>query len=160
MNKEQFLGHSDLKRMEVEIDGLGAITMRELSVGESIDARRKHAALLDGVPEGERDTVLSLALIATSLCNGVGPMFAEPEIADATKSLLARSQRTIMRLQSAFVRLNGLGEGALETAVGNSTEIPSERSSSGSPVISDTPASRGSRRSSRPKTSGTGKRST
>lgn len=138
LSKEQFLTHSDLKREEIEIDGLGTVTMRELSVGESIEAKRKHAGLLTDVPEGERDTVLSLALIATSLMNGAGPMFAEAEIEGATTALLAKSQRMVMRLQTAFVRLNGL---ALEQAVGNSTEIPTESSSSGSLVISDTPRS-------------------
>lgn len=139
-SKEQFLAHSDLKREEVDIEGLGMVVMRELSLGENMTAKRRHAALLEGVPEDERDNVLSLALVAMSLCNGVGPMFAEDEIGNATQALLGKSQRTIMALQEAFVRLNR-GDAALKRAVGKSTEIPGEPSSSASPAISDTPPS-------------------
>ena len=136
LTKEQFLAHSDLKREEVEIEGLGTVTMRELSLGENLTAKRRHAELLEGVPEDERDNVLSLALVAMSLCNGTGPLFAESEIGEGARALLGMSQRTVVALQEAFVRLHR-GEAALERAVGKSTEIPSVSSSSDSLVISD-----------------------
>ena len=136
LSKEQFLAHSDLRREEVEIEGLGTVTMRELSLGENLTAKRRHAALLEGVPADEHDNLLSLALVATSLCNGTGPLFAESEIADGARALLAKSQRTVMALQEAFVRLHR-GEAALERAVGKSMEIPGGPSFSGSLAISD-----------------------
>ena len=138
LSREDFAKDSDLKRVPVDIEG-GSVLMRELSVAETFEGRRRHVLLLEGVPEDERDFVLSLALIATTLCvEGGGPMFGPDEIGAGVAALRAKSTKTIKTLQAAFARLNGASEEAIKEAVGKSTEIPSVTSSSGSPVISDT----------------------
>lgn len=136
LSRDEFSKDTDLKREEVAIEG-GSVLMRELSVAEQFEAKRRFEPLLQGVPDDERDVVLSLALIATTLCvDGGGPMFASDEIAKAVAILRGKAARTLRALQISFARINGATEVALEEAVGKSTEIPSVSSSSGSPVIS------------------------
>jgi hypothetical protein len=143
LTREQFLAESDLQRKPVDVPGFGTVVLREMSVGERLDFRRKWLAQTNGAGGGdERDTVLSLALVAASLCVPDGsPMFADDEIHEAVAVLRRKSQRTVETLQRAFIAINGLTDEEVEAAVGKSTEIPSATSSSGSPVISDSPAS-------------------
>lgn len=135
LSKEQFLTESGLRREVVEVEGLGEVKMRELSVGERMEWEKKHEAT-----EGEdRDVVTSLALVAVSLCNDDGsPMFSEDEIHQAVEALKAKPERVVEQLQRAFLRISGLTDEAVEQAVGNSIEIPSEPPSTDSPGISDT----------------------
>ena len=142
LSKQEFLKDSDLRREGVVVEDLGPVLMRELSVGERMDWRRKYTMQLDDaeVDDDERDTLLSLALVAVSLCEPNGsPMFGDDEIEEAVELLKGKSQRTVDTLQQAFLRISGLTDEAVEHAVGNSIEIPSEPSSSDSPGISDTP---------------------
>jgi hypothetical protein len=142
LTREQFLEDSDLQRKPVDVPGLGTVVLREMSVGERLDFRKKWLAQTNGAGDDERDTVLSLALVAASLCAPDGsPMFAEDEIHEAVAVLKRKSQRTVETLQRAFIGINGLTDEEVEAAVGKSTEIPSATSSSGSPGISDTPTS-------------------
>lgn len=130
LTREQFLEDKDLKRETVEVEGLGEVRMRELSVGE----RMRYTDLY------EDEVDVSLALIAASLCNpDDAPMFAESEIDEAVKLLKTKAQRTIEALQAAFLRMSGLSQEDIKEAVGNSTEILSDGGSSESPGISDTP---------------------
>ena len=141
LSKEQFLKDADLRRAPVELEGVGTIVMRELSVGERLGWRRKWLARLadEATDSDERDTLLSLALVAVSLCVDDGsPMFGDDDIEGAVELLKSKSQRTVETLQKAFLSMNGLDDAAVEEAVGNSSEITSEPSSSGLPVISDT----------------------
>lgn len=139
LSREEFLKDTDLKRVEVEVDG-GTVVMREMSVGERVSARRRHASLVEGLPSDEAEFTLSLALIAESICDSDGsPMFDAGTIPAAAEAIGRKSQATFEALQEAFARLNGVDDAEIEAAVGNSTEIPSASSSTGSPVISDTP---------------------
>lgn len=142
ISREDFLTDSDLTRREVEVEGLGTVLMRELTVGERLDWRKRLPAKLasDDVGEDELDHLLSLALVAVSLCvPGGGPMFEDGEVPEAVDLMKRKSQRTIETLQRAFLDLNGVTDEQVEQAVGNSTEITRASSSTGSPVISDTP---------------------
>lgn len=134
LTREQFLKDTDLKREAVEVDGLGEVLMRELSVGERLDVARLFPQ--DMV---DRDTATSLGYVALSLCEPDGsPMFSRDEVLAAVDHLKAKAQRTIEQLQTAFLRMNGLSDEAVSEAVGNSIEIPSGGGSSDSPGISDT----------------------
>jgi hypothetical protein len=121
LSREQFLKDGDLKRDTVSVEGLGDVRMRELSVGE----RMRYTALYEG--HADRDTLVSLALVAASLCNpDDSSMFAASEVDDAVEMLKGKAQRTIEALQGAFLRMSGLSHEAVSEAVGNSTEIPSD----------------------------------
>jgi hypothetical protein len=136
LTREEFLKGSDLKREEVEIPGGGKVLMRELTVGERLDCRKRW---LSRNGDGDDET-LSIAFVAVSICEPAGePMFRADEIDLAVDLIKKKSLRTVEALQGAFVRMNGLTDEAVSEAVKNSTEIPSASSSSGSPVISDTP---------------------
>jgi hypothetical protein len=136
LTREEFLQDSDLKREEVEIPGGGRVLMRELTVGERLDCRKRWLSR-----NGDSDDeTLSIAFVAVSICEPAGgPMFGEDEIDLAVEMIKKKSIRTVEAMQEAFVRMNSLTDAAVEQAVKNSTEIPSASSSSGSPVISDTP---------------------
>lgn len=143
LTKDQLLAPAELKREEREIPGLGPVLMREMSVNERLEnpKRRKTIAkeMGEGAEEGDVDFVASLHMVARVLCaEGGTPMFADTEIPRAVEALKQRSQATVTALQKAFLEVNGMGEGALEEALGNSEEIPSDASSSPSPGISDT----------------------
>jgi len=132
LTREQFLKNTDLRRETVDIEGLGAVRMRELSVGERIATAKKYA---DGGDEDRQ----ALAWIALSLCEpDDSPMFGEHEIEQAVDALGSKAIRTIEALQTAWLKLNGLTADGIKEAVGNSTEIPSDDGSSASPEISDT----------------------
>lgn len=130
LTKEEFTAKDGLKRQAFEIDGLGTVNMRELSVAERV-------ALSEAAADDED---LAVRMVATSLCGPDGEsMFPRDELDDAIEVIQRKALRTIKALQKAFLEVCGMDQAAIEEAVGNSIEIPSEPSSSDSLGISDTP---------------------
>jgi len=137
LSREEFLQDTDHRRETAHIDGLGTVLMRELSVGERLDLRKRCATM--DVDEDERELVTSLAYVAVSLCtDGGAPMFGLDGLGDGIEALRGKSERTVMALQEVFLRVCGMDTEAVERAVGNSMEIPSDSSCSDSLGISDT----------------------
>lgn len=142
LSREEFLKETDLRHETVEVEGLGQVRMRQMSMGEKLDAPKRFKDLLADVPAEEHEVVLALVLVAASLCNpDDSPMFTNGDMADGLRALRAKSSAAVGKIQEAFLRLNQMNVDAVEQAAGKSTPTPSEPSSSGSPGLSATPPS-------------------
>lgn len=134
ISKSEFVRSTGLKREEFEIEGLGTVNMRELSVAERLELTERY--------KDRHEYEQSLAMTALSVCEPDGSsMFGLDDLDEGVAVMKGKAHGIVEGLQRAFLRVNGLDEAAIEKAVGNSTEIPSVPSSTVSPGISDTQAS-------------------
>lgn len=121
---------TDLKSETVEIEGMGSVMMRELSV-----IQRK--AVMAQVKDSDEE-VQAAALVAATLYDESGPWFTIATLFDGADVILGKSVRTVSALNRAFAKLHGVSDKDIEEAAGNSTAILSEAGSSGSQETSDT----------------------
>lgn len=140
LGKDDLLKKASLKRATVKVGDGDEVVMRELSVADRLTAGKFFGEVKEGDTVGQ--TKAMLAQVAMSLCNEDGTQMCagEEEVAIVAQALMDRSSRLVQDLINECLTLNGFGKEAIKEALGNSGEITTGNSSSGSPVISDTPA--------------------
>lgn len=128
------------KRERKQVGALGAeVAFRRLSVAQRLACSSRFAGVKEGDVEGSYRA--ALAQVVLSLCNDDDtPMFDDGEIDARVEDLMQQDSVVVEGLIEACLEVQGTGKQRVKEAVGNSDEIPSGSSSSGSAGISDTPA--------------------
>lgn len=130
MRAEDFKAKASQRRktVDVEVEGVGSVRLRALSAGDAIQFQ---ADVKKATANGGSADALAFVLIARSWVGEDGePWFPEEEGVAVAASLAPESFGVIAK---AVLVLNGLDEGAVESAMGNSE--------AGEPTPTDSPAS-------------------
>lgn len=141
IDKSALLAKPTLRQESVHIDALGGeVLMGVLSTAQRLAASKRFASLADNDSEGGYKALL--AQVAMSLRNEDGtPMCADDAAVDELVAALLEHPGSVAdELTNEFVRIQGNAKDKLKAIVGNSDEIPSASTPSGSAGISESPA--------------------
>lgn len=126
LSKSAILGASDLPHEDVPVPAWGGTVRVRTMTGAERDEFRTSIASEDGVPLGK----FSAALLAATCIDESGDrLFTMDDLA----ALHAKSASSLDGPAAVAMRLNGLGDKAVEDAVKNSLSGQSEDSGSDSP---------------------------
>ena len=140
LDRAALLAPSNQKRVRKPLGPLGAeVVFRKLSVGQMLACSKRFAGLAEGDAEGAYRA--ALGQVVMSLCNDDdSPMFAADELDATVDGLMGQDSDVVEALITACAEVQGKAKDNVKASLGNSDEIPSESSSSGSAGISDTQA--------------------
>lgn len=127
LSREQILGVADRKTEELQVDEWGGTVRIAVMTGNGRDEFLK--AVGGGVPNAFFEAKL---LVLTLVDSGGAPLFTDDDVA----AIQAKSADVMARLALEAMRVNGLGKGAVDAAVGNSESSQSNNSGTDSPLPS------------------------
>ncbi|KVW30728.1 hypothetical protein WL48_30555 [Burkholderia ubonensis] len=125
LNREQILGALDLKTESVDVPEWGGAVLVSVMGGATRDA------LMDQVANPQKASRFQAVMVAATVVGEDGkPLFT----ADDVDALTGKNPEVMARVVAVAMRINGIGQKAVEDAAKNSDAAPSASLGSASPA--------------------------